>query len=155
TRMAEAQIGAEAGRFEDPALEELRSAYDGGNLALFAGAGLSAAAGLPSGPRPPELALGPRRPRGVRPGERGETQELIGRRRFVDALTAAREALGGPEFVVLVKRAFDDDKVKVPEVAEAIAALAPGLRAVLTTNIDRLLERAFKGQWPVFDRAPP
>jgi hypothetical protein len=38
-------------------------------------------------------------------------------------------------------------------VARAIAALAPRLRAVLTTNIDHLLERAFAGRWPTLLRA--
>lgn len=35
---------------------------------------------------------------------------------------------------------------------EAIAELSPGLRAVLTTNLERLLERALKGSWPVLTR---
>src|SRR5262245_28032317 len=38
----------EAGGGDDPALDELRQRYREGNLVLFVGAGVSAAAGLPS-----------------------------------------------------------------------------------------------------------
>jgi hypothetical protein len=41
-----------------------------------------------------------------------------------------------------------DDGVAVPEIARAIATLAPRLRAVLTTSPARLVERAFAGKWP-------
>src|SRR5262245_55370016 len=78
TRMAEAQTGADAGSRDDPALEELRGAYDAGNLVLFAGAGISAAAGLPSGKRLAELSLGLARTRGLRPEAQHEMEELIG-----------------------------------------------------------------------------
>jgi hypothetical protein len=75
----------------DPALDELREAYEAGQLIVFAGAG--------------------------------------------------------------VERHLDDKLADEPEVAKAIAALAPKLRAVLTTNLDHLLEKAFSGRWPTLSKA--
>jgi hypothetical protein len=74
--------------------------------------------------------------------------------RFIDALTAAKDAIGAAEFGAIVEANLDDRKVlEVPEVGQAIASLAGGLRAVFTTNIDHLLERAFQGRWPALHRA--
>lgn len=50
-----------------------------------------------------------------------------------------------------VSRALDDSGVpEVPPLARAIAALAPTLHSVVTTNLDRFLERAFAGAWPSY-----
>ncbi|MFT3773128.1 MAG: SIR2 family protein [Minicystis sp.] len=51
-----------------------------------------------------------------------------------------------------MERALDDNPCPVPDLGHALAALAPKLRAVLTTNLDGLLERAFLGRWPAIAR---
>src|SRR4029077_7710990 len=43
---------------------------------------------------------------------------------------------------------LDDKGLDAPAVATSIASLAPRLRGVLTTNVDHLVEKAFKGAWP-------
>jgi hypothetical protein len=42
----------------------------------------------------------------------------------------------------------------VPPLGRVVAALAPKLSTLLTANLDRFLERAFAGEWPVFVQAP-
>jgi hypothetical protein len=54
-----------------------------------------------------------------------------------------RRPLGRYELERAVEKALDDSGREVPAVVTAIAALAPRLRAVLTTNLDRLLEWTF------------
>ena len=78
---------------------------------------------------------------------------LAQRGQYIDALSAVEQALGAPDFGAAVERALDDGPHPVPDVAAAVAALAPRLRAVLTTNLDGLLERAFQGCWPALARA--
>jgi hypothetical protein len=137
---------------DDPALGELREAGLGGELVLFVGSGVSAAAGLPSWRRLVELLFGLARVRGVDPAQLDEIGELSAHGRFLDALTAAKAALGASEFSREVERQLDDRGKKVPEIGKAIAALAPRLRALLTTNLDHLLERALGGEWPMLAR---
>lgn len=139
------------GRPNDPALSELEEAYRGGNLVLFAGLGVSAAAGLPTWDRLIQLMLKRARWR-VTGKVVAEIVELSDERRFIDALTAVKAALGKDEFSTVIERHLEDRSFLVPEIAEAIASLAPRLRAVLTTNIDHILERAFDGAWPVLTR---
>jgi hypothetical protein len=139
----------------DPALLEVREHYRGGDLVLFVGAGVSNAAGLPSWAglvaRLVELA----RARGVAARDVDEIETLARTGRFIDALSAVAGAVGEPEFVSVVKQALDDRKLApvVPDIGKAIASLEPRLRAVLTTNLDHLLERAFGGAWPALSRA--
>ncbi|MDI1480936.1 SIR2 family protein [Polyangium sp. y55x31] len=85
----------------------------------------------------------------------GEVDELVAARQFIDALSALKDALGGPEFCNFIERQLDDSTVAVHPAAKAIAALSANLRAVLTTNVDRILERALAGQWPTFSKATP
>jgi NAD-dependent SIR2 family protein deacetylase len=137
----------------DPAFAELREAYESGNLVVFVGAGVSAAAGLPSWGRLVELLLDRARGRRVDPGVLTEIEELAKARQYIDALSAVKEALGATEFATVVERHLDDALADEPEVGKAIASLGIGVRgklkAVLTTNIDHLLERAFAGRWPM------
>ncbi|MEP7122766.1 MAG: SIR2 family protein [Byssovorax sp.] len=100
----------------DPLLADLREAYLDEDLILFAGAGLSAAAGLPSWARLVELLADGARARSV----------------------------AAPE----LERLLDDTGMDAPALATSIASLAPRLRGVLTTNVNHLLEKAFKGAWP-------
>jgi hypothetical protein len=137
----------------DPALDELGEAYDSKNLILFIGAGVSAAAGLPSWKRLVEILLDRARARRTPQNTLDEIALLAERNQYIDALSAAEHALGAPDFGAAVERALDDDTYPVPDVAHAVAALAPKLRAVLTTNLDGLLERAFDGKWRAIARA--
>ncbi|WP_437646954.1 SIR2 family protein [Sorangium sp. So ce362] len=82
-----------------------------------------------------------------------EIRDLANKHQLVDAISAAKDALGAPEFGAVVEHSLDDGGREVPAIAVAIAALAPKLRAVLTTNLDRILERAFRGEWDELPRA--
>ncbi|MFT3771693.1 MAG: SIR2 family protein [Minicystis sp.] len=82
-----------------------------------------------------------------------EIADLAAHAEYIDALSAAKAALGPSEFGAVVEQHLDDALADDPGIAKAIAALAPKLRAVLTTNIDHLLERAFAGKWPAIARA--
>jgi hypothetical protein len=144
---------AVATRAEGPRLVALQAAYASGNLVVFAGADLSAAAGLPT---LSALAAGllSRLRAEKKPEEAiGEVEDLLRKGRLVDALSAVKLALGRQEFDIAVGRACDDKGRDVPEVARAIASLAPRLRAVITTNLDRFLERAFGGDWEAITAA--
>jgi hypothetical protein len=137
--------------FADPALEELREAYEGGNLVIFAGAGISAAAGLPSWKQLVDILLDRAKARGASQAALAEIVEMIDKEQLIEALSALKDCLGGPEFGVTIERHLSDRDRPIPEVARAIASLAPRLRTVLTTNLDHLLERALV--WPALARA--
>jgi hypothetical protein len=139
----------------DPALEEVRQRYLDRDLVLFVGAGVSAAAGLPGwGPLIKQLV---ERAKAKHPAAdlASEVEALLATSHYVEAITAVAEAVGEQDFVHAVTEALDDRKLgkSLPAVAQAIAGLAPHLRAVMTTNLDGLLERAFAGTWPVLHRA--
>jgi hypothetical protein len=136
----------------DPALEELRKTYRDGDVILFAGSGVSEAAGLPSSGQLVDLLHARAKGRRVSADALTEILRLKAVGKFIDALSVAKSAVGDVEFDEVVERELDDQRVlEVPEIAQAIAALSPKLRAVLTTNVDHLLERAFQGRWqPVY-----
>ncbi|WP_437733892.1 SIR2 family protein [Sorangium sp. So ce1335] len=137
---------------DDEILEQLRERYASGNLIVFAGAGVSAAAGLPTWKQLAEKLRDRARRRGADPAVVDEIQQYIASNQLINALSAAKLALGPQDFNWTVDKELDDTGRDVPEVAQAIAALKPELKAVLTTNIDRFLERAFQGEWRVLDR---
>ena len=137
----------------DPVFERLRRAFASGELTLFVGAGISSAAGLPSWKALVETVVTTVRQRGTDALRLEEIEGSLTRGQLIDALTAAKDALGSPvQFCNLVEQQLDDTDRKVPDVGQAIAQLSPGLRAILTTNLDRLLERALQWQWPVLVR---
>ena len=139
---------------EDPALAELRKRFQAGSVVIFAGAGISLAAGLPSWTGLARKLRDHHRVKSASIAAREEIDALIRERKLIDALTAIEGCLGAAEFGAEVEKSVDDSPIKtVPEPAKAIAELAPRLRAVLTTNLDRFLERAFAGFWPTFARA--
>ena len=131
-------------------VESLRQAYLRGNLVVFAGAGVCTAAGLPGWA---ELA---KKLRDRVQGESSLTEidSLISQRKLVDAMSAIRQAMGRTEFCSAVEKELDDNELAVPDLATAIASLHPRLRAVITTNLDRFLERAFEGAWEAVTKAP-
>ncbi|MFE8598193.1 protein kinase domain-containing protein [Archangium violaceum] len=147
--------GAPPTSWQDPAFEHLRRAFNSGDLTLFVGAGISSAAGLPSWKTLVEMVVAAVKSRGADPTRLKEIEDLLTRGQYIDALTAAKEALGSQvQFCNLVEQQLDDTQRKVPDVGDAIAELSPSLRAILTTNLDRLLERALQGKWPVLVRPP-
>jgi hypothetical protein len=128
--------------------DDLHEAYESGNLVLFAGAGISAAARLPDWKTLALRLLDRLRVAGAAAHVTAEIDELIQKGRLVDALSAVKQELHTNEFNLAVERALSDRALPVPDVAIAIAELKPKLRAVLTTNLDHFLERAFQGEWP-------
>lgn len=149
---------------ENPTTHELRHALEQGELVIVAGSGIRVAAGLPSwrelvqrvfdhaaamtGRCTSRTAI-----HGREAARFEDITSLIREHRLTDALAELSHVMGEVEFGHAVERLLDDSAVEIPEVAECIAALAPSLRAVLTTNLDRIVDRAFAGQWPVVPRA--
>jgi hypothetical protein len=131
-------------------LQDLRHVYQSGSLIVFAGAGVSAAAGLPTWRDIAQQLRDRLHDEGSAPDVIAEMDDLIRRRQLIDALSAARHRLGDNEFYVAIENAVNDTDVAIPDVAAAIAELEPKLRAIVTTNLDRILERAFSGNWEEF-----
>lgn len=128
-------------------LRDLRQDYQSGRLIIFAGAGISAGGGLPNW----EKLAGKLRDRVAEMGAAGavlnEINGYLQAKQLIDAISAAKDALGG-EFELMVRSLLDDKGLPVPPLARAIAGLKEHLRAVITTNLDRFLERAFEAEWP-------
>lgn len=113
---------------------------------IFAGAGVSAAGGLPLWPAlAADLVERVRRSGKVDAAD--EAEQSLKRGRLVEALSAAQHALGAVTFGDAVAKSVDDRGKTVPEVARAIAGLRDKLQGVVTTNLDRFLERAGEGEW--------
>lgn len=129
-------------------LEDLRNTYHDGKLIVFAGAGVSTAGGLPGWHTLATQLRDRLQAEGKTTTELAEVDELIKHGQLIDALSAAKHALGEHEFNLAIDKAVNDEGRLVPDLAQAIAELAPKLRAVITTNLDRFLERAFAGNWP-------
>lgn len=132
---------------------ELREVCGAGHLIVCVGPELSSSAGLPS---PAELAL---QLLEVAEGN-GQARDAEGLRKRVREGRVA-EALGllrtqlGRAFEREIEVRLCDQGQAVPELARSIAALRHELRAVYTTALDRLVERAFGGAWPSFADARP
>ncbi|PKN31858.1 MAG: hypothetical protein CVU63_21750 [Deltaproteobacteria bacterium HGW-Deltaproteobacteria-20] len=131
-------------------LDALRKAYEAGNLIVFAGAGVSCAGGLPGWK---QLANDLRQQIDPRKNLE-EVDALLGQSKLIDALSALRDIMGAQEFAHSIEEALDDSQLSVPELAEAIERLRPRLAGVITTNLDRFIERAFRGEWPDYVVAP-
>jgi len=104
----------------DPAFAELQEAYESGKLVIFAGAGVSAAAGLPGWRRLVELLSERARARGVDEAALQEISELAVARQYIDALSALKDCLGAPDFCTVIERHLDDKLIDEPVVARAI-----------------------------------
>jgi len=135
-----------------PAFRKLMQAYQNGELIAFVGAGVSRAAGLTTWAGLVEQVIEHAQGYGVSESTLTEVEELTKRGKLIDALTQLEHALGKPTFVGVVKDLLDDKDREIPPLGQALAALAPKLRAVLTTNLDRLLERAFPPSWVEYHR---
>jgi hypothetical protein len=134
--------------------ESLREAYLSGSLVAFVGDGLSRAAGLPSRRELVEAVLAIARDRGLYPSQLEDIEQLVAKGELVAALSELELALTPVAFTRAVTRTLDDGTRGVPPLAHALARLEK-LRGVVTTNLDRLLERAFAGRWPSHARPLP
>ena len=133
---------------------ELQRCFDTGDLILFVGAGLPRAAGLPSWRGLVDALLAYTRDYGVYPQQLAEIEALVAEGELIDALTEIEHVLGATGFGREVVRLLDDaDIEQPPPIYDAVAALAPRLRGVMTTNLDRLLERALGGGWTAHAQA--
>lgn len=128
-------------------LRDLRQDYQSGRLIIFAGAGVSAGGGLPNW----ETLAKELRKRvaemGAAAAVLNEIDGYLQTKQLINAISAAKLAVGG-EFEIMVRSLLDDKGLPVPPLASAIAGLKEHLRAVITTNLDRFLERAFEAEWP-------
>lgn len=79
---------------------------------------------------------------------RTEAEHLVQQGRLVDALSAVRSAMGHAEFALRLEGACSDSRLAVPRTFAALAALAPQLRGIITTNLDRFIERALPDWTP-------
>lgn len=134
-----------------PSFLELQRRFRADQLVLFVGAGVSQAAGLPSWSGLIVRVIEGAVAYGLEPsvGQALErARQKLAREDLIGALTTVAAALPGPMFVRLVQETLDDGAYEVPDVAVAVAELRDHLQAVITTNLDRLLERAFAGRWP-------
>ncbi|WP_437603600.1 SIR2 family protein [Sorangium sp. So ce590] len=133
-------------------IEELHEAFESGELVLFVGGGISAAAGLPTWRQLVDLLVERVREQVGDDVVTAEVASLARSQRYSEALAAAEHALGAAEFNAFVEDALDDEGLEPPRIALAIAALRDKLRAVLTTNLNHLLERAFGIEWDTMSR---
>ncbi len=134
-------------------IEALRARYREGRLVVFAGAGVSASGGLPAWRGLIQQILADARAGAASAADSdalAEADGALARGDLVGALGAAQTAMTSAAWGRVVSRALDDTGRPVPALARAIAGLAPALHAVVTTNLDRLLDRAFAGEWPSF-----
>ncbi len=126
--------------------DDLKERYEAGQLVVFAGAGVSAAAGLPMWKRLGELLVERMRALGKPAADVTEAEGFVAKGDLIAGLSAARLSLSR-EFDIAVARHLDDTGKDPPEVAHAIAALAPKLAGVVTTNLDHFVEDALGRGW--------
>ena len=131
--------------------DDLHRAYASGELVAFVGSGLSEAAGLPSGRGLVEHMLGFARDYGLYPSQIVDIEELVADAELARALSEIERAISKRAFTRAITRALDDHGRPIPSLAQAIAGLGD-LRGVITTNLDRVLERALAGRWPCYAR---
>jgi hypothetical protein len=139
---------------DEPGLREIEHAATEGNLVLVVGPALPREAGLPS--LPDLLGILVARARKSKPREKAriaELEKLIEARRIAEAFSAAKQLLG-PVYGDMIEKELGDGERVLPPLARAVAVLAPRLSAMLTLNLDRLLERALAGAWPTFVQVP-
>jgi len=134
-------------------LDTLQQRYLDGRLVLFVGAGVSQAGGLPSWPVLVQVVLD--HARADRPAPEtavilDRAAEVLARGDLILALSELQRAMSAAAYGLAINRALDDGPHAIPPLALAIADLAPTLQSVVTTNLDRFLERAFVGAWPVY-----
>ncbi|MEM6993215.1 MAG: SIR2 family protein, partial [Myxococcota bacterium] len=131
-----------------PTLQELREACDEGHLIVCVGPALSVSAGLPA----PAAVARQLVAVAVEHGYDVDVERLedrLERGHVAEVLGVLRTRMGR-SFEREIEVRLCDRGQTVPELAKTIAALRSELRAVYTTALDRLIERAFAGAWPSF-----
>ncbi|PRQ02960.1 WD domain, G-beta repeat [Enhygromyxa salina] len=131
---------------------ELREAYEGGELIICVGPDLGRRAGLPDASQFALALLADAESFGLEI-DAPTLREWIARGRIMESLEVLERRMG-TRFQRVAEREFADRGRPLPPLARAIASLS-GLRAVYTTGIDRLLERAFADAWPSFTSPRP
>lgn len=131
---------------------ELDEALADGDLILCVGPGPSLAAGLPDLEALATSMLD-HAASGDRTLDAASMRGWVGDR-AVDVLEQLHHQLGA-EFQREVERRLSDQGRAVPPVLETLISLRPRLRAIYTTRLDRLIERALGGRWPSFSTARP
>ncbi|MFV8755059.1 SIR2 family protein [Nannocystaceae bacterium ST9] len=124
---------------------ELLEARERGELILCVGPELGRQAGLASG-EALALALLDE----IDASEREGLRELVDAGRIAESLEQLEHRLGAARYVRVVERTLADRGRAVPGLARAIAGLVDSLRAVYSTGLDRLVERALADAWPSF-----
>ena len=134
----------------DPVFQALRAAYwrPGRQLVLFAGAGVSMAAGLPSWTALVRAVMC-MVPDGA---SRREGDELCRQGKYPEALSIASAQLGTTAFEGLIVRLLSDEGRPVPSIVQAIGNLSSRLKLIVTTNLDGLIERGTG--WPSVSELP-
>jgi WD40 repeat protein len=130
---------------------ELIDARDRRELIICVGPELARSAGLPSHADLALTLLQEAEGEG-RSLDAATVREWIADGRVDDALELLERYMGA-RFGRVVERELAERGRPMPPLADAIAALEPQLRAVYTTGLDRLLERAFADAWPSFATA--
>ena len=131
-------------------ISEVAESYRAGRLLVFAGSGISEAAGLPSRTDLVEALSERCTDIDIDKLRADEVASLAQRAQWSDALAELRDGMGRNEFAYWLERCLDDSGAEIPAIARDIARMAPRLRAVLTTNMDFVLDRAFGGAWASF-----
>ncbi|MEM6992644.1 MAG: SIR2 family protein, partial [Myxococcota bacterium] len=131
--------------------EELRRSFAQGELIVCLGPQGSEAVGLPSRAALAKQLVERAAERDAAFDAKG-LDTRIGAGRIDEVLELVRRTLGAA-FVHEVQTLLSDQGKAPPPLLEALAQHRDGLRAVYTVRQDRLLERAFAGQWPSFAEA--
>ncbi|MCY1057461.1 SIR2 family protein [Nannocystis sp. SCPEA4] len=133
-------------------LADLRARYLEGRLVVFAGAGVAHAGGLPSWPDLIRHVLADAHESATPAGASAldEVETALTGGDLVRAVGELQAVMPSASYGRAVAEALDDSKFPVPALARAIADLAPTLHAVVTTTLDRFMQRAFAGEWPSF-----
>jgi hypothetical protein len=131
--------------------DDLLARYLEGRLVVFAGSGVSHAGGLPSWSGLIERLIASARESGGDAQALAEADAAMLHGDMIRALGIVQATMTAAAYGRVVARSLDDSGHPVPPLARAIADLAPTLHAVVTTNLDRFLERALAGDWPCFN----
>lgn len=131
-------------------VKEVAESYWKRRLIVFAGTGVSEAAGLPSQAALIRRMSAYAEKLDIDHERVEEVNSLLRKGLLADALTELREGMGMVEFGHCFERYQSTKYTKVPDIARAIAELAPNLHAVITPSMDSVLERVFGADWATF-----
>jgi len=132
---------------------ELSRAFARNEVIVCVGSALGRAAGLPDLPALAELLLDEAEDH-ARAVDAQTLRGWLAAGRTLECLEVLERRLGA-RFGRIIERAFLRATVPVPALAHAIAERSTHLRAIYTTGLDRLLERALLDAWPSFSAARP